>query len=51
LRCERILAILFKDGESTGCTLALLHMHGAEIRLNELLSVIQLYKALGGGWS
>jgi len=49
LRCERILAILFKDGESTGCTLALLHMHGAEIRL-KLLSVIQLYKALGGGW-
>jgi outer membrane protein, multidrug efflux system len=23
----------------------------AEIRLNELLSVVQLYKALGGGWS
>ena len=22
----------------------------AEIRLNELLSVVQLYKALGGGW-
>src|SRR5271163_4934716 len=23
----------------------------AEIRLSELLSVVQLYKALGGGWS
>ena len=23
----------------------------AEIRLNELLSVVQLYKAIGGGWS
>jgi outer membrane protein TolC len=23
----------------------------AEIRLNELLSVVQLYKALGGGWN
>lgn len=23
----------------------------AEIRLNELLSVVQLYTALGGGWS
>ena len=23
----------------------------AEIRLNELLSVVPLYKALGGGWS
>jgi outer membrane protein TolC len=23
----------------------------AQIRLNELLSVVQLYKALGGGWS
>jgi multidrug efflux system outer membrane protein len=22
----------------------------AQIRLNELLSVVQLYKALGGGW-
>jgi multidrug efflux system outer membrane protein len=23
----------------------------AQIRLNEMLSVVQLYKALGGGWS
>jgi len=42
---DTLLSALDADRDLFGAELTL-----SEIRLNELLSVVQLYKALGGGW-